>query len=81
MRILSPVRDAKRYGRVAAAAIIPLRDWIILRMPYIEGPQDLQWFREKFGDVWQSATLTYSSVAVNGVQIPHGEIKFSHDPG
>jgi hypothetical protein len=50
-------------------------------MPYIEDPGDLQWYREQFGDIWQSATLTFSSVEVDGVQIPNGELEFSREPG
>ena len=48
-------------------------------MPYIEGRHDLQWYREKFGGIWQSATLTFSSVEVDGVQVPNGELVFSHE--
>lgn len=58
-----------------------LVDKSISRMPYIEVPGDLQWYREKFSDIWQSATLTYSSIEVNGVQIPNGELKFSRELG
>jgi hypothetical protein len=50
-------------------------------MPYIEDLDDLQWYREHFGDIWQSATLTFSSVEVDGVQIPNGELEFSREPG
>lgn len=48
-------------------------------MPYIEDPDDLQWYREKFSDIWRSATLTYSSVEVDGMQIPNGELEFSRE--
>ncbi|QLH83796.1 hypothetical protein [Halosimplex pelagicum] len=48
-------------------------------MPYIENPADIQWYREKFSDIWRSATLTYSSIEVNGIQIPNGELKFSRE--
>jgi len=48
-------------------------------MPYIEGRNDLQWYREKFSDIWQSATLTFSSVEVDGVQVPNGELVFSDE--
>lgn len=50
-------------------------------MPYIENLDDLQWYREHFGDIWQSATLTFSSVEVDGVHIPNGELEFSREPG
>ena len=50
-------------------------------MSYIEDPEDLQWYREQFGDIWQSATLTFSSIDVDGLQVPNGEIEFSREPG
>jgi hypothetical protein len=50
-------------------------------MPYIENLDDLQRYREHFGDIWQSAILTFSSVEVDGVHIPNGELKFSREPG
>jgi len=48
-------------------------------MPYIENLDDLQWYREQFGDIWQSATLTFSTVEVDGVGIPNGELVFSRE--
>ena len=50
-------------------------------MAYIENLDDLQWYREHFGDIWQSATLTFSIVEVDGVHIPNGELKFSRELG
>lgn len=50
-------------------------------MPYIEVQDDLQWYREKFDNIWQSATLTFSSVEVDGVHIPNGELVFSRELG
>ena len=50
-------------------------------MAYIENLDDLQWYREHFGDIWQSATLTFSIVKVDGVHIPNGELKFSRELG
>jgi len=50
-------------------------------MPYIEDRDDLLWYREHFGDIWQSATLTFSSVEIDGVQIPNGELEFSRELG
>lgn len=48
-------------------------------MSYIEDTADIQWYREKFSDIWQSATLRYSNVEVNGIQIPNGELEFSRE--
>jgi hypothetical protein len=45
-------------------------------MPYIENTDDLDWYRERFSDIWESATLTYSSIEVNGRHIPNGELVF-----
>jgi len=50
-------------------------------MQCIENLDNLQWYREHFGDIWQSASLTFSSVEVGGVQIPNGELEFSREPG
>jgi hypothetical protein len=34
-------------------------------------------YREHFAGIWQSATLTFTSVEVDGVHTPNGELEFS----
>lgn len=49
-------------------------------MPYIESQDDLDWYKQKFSNIWSSATLTFSSVEVEeGVAIPNGELSFSRE--
>lgn len=49
------------------------------RMPYIQDSDDVQWYREKFSEVWESGTLTFSNIEVDGVQAPNGELSFSRE--
>lgn len=46
-------------------------------MPFIVDRQDLEWYRDKFGDVWKSAQITVSTVEIGDTQIPQGELIFS----
>lgn len=50
-------------------------------MPYIESADDLQWYREVFDGVWQSAVLRISLITVDDHRrIPNGELIFLHEP-
>jgi len=36
-------------------------------MPFIESDEDLDWYKEHFGEVWNSAILRFSTIEIEDV--------------